>query len=225
MTGVIAAGGEGTRLRPSTEFQNKHTILVYDKPMIAYPLETMRQMGCDDVLICSDEKGIGELTALVKDGSEYGIEVNYAIKNNSKGVPDTLSAAEGHVSGVFPVLCGDVYLDPAPEPQDQITLFWHEFDGAEQHSVWNPETNEIVEKPKTDMGRRAIIAYIFDEQVFDMIRVLETSERGETELADLYRQYLEIGIEMRGYDGFFGDMGTPDGLLRVANHEQERQHG
>lgn len=219
MRGVILAGGEGTRLGLP---YNKQATLVYEKPMITYPLETLKQMGCDSTVIVTNPNGIGDLAKIIKDGAEYGMDITYKIQPESGGVSQALGYAEGEVKGVFPVLCGDVFLDPAPEPTNEPTLYWHEFEGAQNHSVWNPETNEIVEKPLRDIGKRAIIAYVFDERVFELIKTLEPSERGELEMTDLYKWYLDNGVKMQEYKGTFIDMGTPEGLLKAANHIKER---
>lgn len=223
MTGVVLAGGEGTRLNPMTEAYNKHTAVVYDRPMIYYPLDTLKKMGCDSVVIVSGPKGIGDLAKVLKDGSDIRMDITYKVQpEEAGGTAQALAQAEGHVDGVFPVLCGDVYLDPAPEPAGTPTLYWNEFDTATQHSVWNPETNEVEEKPIRDIGKKAIIAYCFDERIFDVIRTLKPTERGEIELVDIYNWYLQNGAQVKEHDGFFGDMGTPDGLLRVAKHHQEK---
>ena len=116
------------------------------------------------------------------------------------------------------MLCGDAYFDPAPESSDRPTLYYHEFEGAQNHSVWDPETNQIIEKPIRDIGKRAIIAYYYDERVYDVIKGLKPTERGELELIDLHNWYLQNGANIKEYKGFFGDMGTSEGLLRVANH-------
>lgn len=184
---------------------NKHKALVYDKLMIEYPLQTMQEMGCDPTIVTSPDTG-------------FLANVPHLIQQEPKGMPDAIAVAEGVISGDFPVLAGDVYFDPAPINPGEPTLFWHEFEGAKNHSVWDPETNDVVEKPKRDIGSRAIIAYIFDQQVFDVIKTLQPSERGELEMTDIYKWYLTQGIRMEEYKGFFGDMGTPKGLLRVANH-------
>ncbi len=223
MTGVILGGGEGTRLYPATRAYNKHTAVVYDRPMVHYPIETLKALGCDEVIVVSGPKGCGDLFKVLRNGQDLGVEIHYAVQEHEAGgTAEALGAVEGMVEGTFPVLCGDVYFDPAPEIVDQPTLYYHEFEGAENHSVWNPETNEIIEKPLRDIGKRAIIAYWFDERVFDVIRKLEPSRRGELEMVDVYKWYLENGIQMKEYKGLFVDMGTPDGLLKVANRTKEK---
>lgn len=213
--GVILAGGDGTRLSGVTKFYNKQLSLVYDRPMIEYPVQTMKDMGVDFLHIVSSPQGIHDMFRAYRD-EILGVPVRYSEQLRPLGTAHALGKTA--VEGVFPVLCGDVYLDPAPEPADKPTLYWHEFDGAQNHSVWNPETNEIVEKPTRDIGRRAIIAYYYDDRVYDVIKNLQPSERGEFELIDLHNWYLQNGAEVKEYKGKFVDMGTPDGAFAAAEY-------
>lgn len=210
MKGVILAGGTGSRLGMP---YNKHAAPVYDKPMIEYPLHTMREAGADHIIIVSTPSGVGELAGTIEDSTD----IEYRVQEEPKGMADALGQAA--IKGNFLVLCGDVYFDRPLPKSDKPALIYAEFEGAQNHTVWNPETNELVEKPKQDIGKRAVVAYYFDDRVFDLIRDVQPSKRGELELIDIYRYYLDNGAEMLEYTGFFGDMGTPDGLLRVANHE------
>jgi glucose-1-phosphate thymidylyltransferase len=197
---------------------NKHTYEVAGKPMIYYPLENLKAMGCDSAVIVTSPEGIGDLAAVLKDGSELGLDLTYKVQPEPGGSAQALGFAEGEVKGVFPVLCGDVYFDPKLTKKWSPTLFWCDYAYGNMHSVWNPETNEIIEKPLRDIGKRAIVGYYYDDRVFDVIRGLEPSAKGEIELVDLHRFFLEDGADMVEHKGFFGDMGTPGGLLRVENH-------
>lgn len=217
MTGAILAGGRGTRL--GTPY-NKHMALVYDRPMIEYPIQTLKDMGATHAHVVSSPSGIQDIFRVYRD-EIAGLPVSYHEQLQPLGSAHALGQTA--LEGTFPVLCGDVYFDPPPEPSERPTLYWHEFEGAQNHSVWNPETNEIIEKPLRDIGKRAIVAYYYDDRVYDVINELQPSERGELELIDLHRWYLEHGVEMVEYKGFFGDMGTPDGLLRVANYVKENR--
>lgn len=226
--GVILAGGKGTRLGHNRPY-NKHLSLVYDRPMIEYPLATLRAMGVEKAQVVVPPDDYWDFLNNYPHKVE-GVRLSYRTQAEAKGSADALGKTM--LKGVFPVLCGDVYFDPAPHLGDNPytdkqgrfpeitspTLFWTEFEGAQNHSVWNAETNEIIEKPKRDIGKRAIVAYVYDERVYDVIKTLKPTERGELELIDLHNWYLQNGAEMVEYKGFFGDMGTPDGLLRVANH-------
>jgi glucose-1-phosphate thymidylyltransferase len=218
-TGVILAGGKGSRLETS-KFYNKHLALVYDKPMIEYPVETLKSMGADRAVIVSTPEGVTDLLAAYRTDIN-GLPVDYAIQPHPNGSADALSYARG-IEGTFPVLCGDVYFD-SPMPLALLpTLIYNEFEGARNHSVYDPEQNTIVEKPVRNIGNKAIVAYYYDQTVFDIIPTLQPSERGEIELIDLHNYYLKLGAPVVEYAGFFGDMGTPDGLLRVANHVKGR---
>lgn len=219
--GVILGGGEGKRLGLP---YNKHIAPVYDRPMIYYPLQSLKEMGCDSAIVVSGPKGLPQVAEAVGDGSIVGLDVTYKMQpTEAGGTAEALATAKNGLTGVFPVLCGDVYFDPAPPRSDVPALIYNQYERANEHAVWNPETNEIIEKPIRDIGKRAIVAYWFDERVFDFIRDMKPSERGELELVDIYRFYLENGAEMIEHQGFFGDMGTPDGLLRVANYVKEKQ--
>lgn len=226
MKGVILAGGAGTRLRPATEVYPKCMALVYDKPMIHYPLQTLAGMGCDSVVIVGSPDGIGAIAKAYKDGEEVGMDLEYKVQNKPGGVAQALARVATSVSGIFPLALSDCYYSHPPRPlnrQDpRPTLFWHEFEYATEHSVWNPETNAIIEKPRfVDLGKRAIISYYYDETVFEFISQLRPAHNsGELEIVDIHNFYREKGADMVEFQGFFADMGTPDGLLRAANYIQ-----
>ena len=183
--------------------------------MIEYPAETLKAMGADSATVVSSPEGVKEMLRIYRHNIS-GLTVNYEVQSQALGTAHALGHAA--IEGTFPVLCGDVYFDPPPEMSVRPTLYYHEFEGAQNHSVWDPETNQIIEKPVRDIGKRAIVAYYYDERVFDVIPTLKPTERGEIELIDLHNWYLQNGAEVKEYRGFFGDMGTPEGLLRVANH-------
>lgn len=226
MRGILLAGGEGTRLRPATEIYNKHMALVYDRPMVLYPLETLRQLGCDEVVIVSSAQGTRDISGLIKSGAEYGVKATYRVQERATGVADAIMAAEGIDDELFPVVLGDCYFDPPLTMPDRPTIMWNNYEFAQQHGVYSKETNQIVEKPVVDMGRAAIIgAYFYDQRAFQVIPNLTADARGEIGITELNNWYLANGADVAEYNGFFGDMGTPNGLLRVSNHIQGLQHG
>jgi len=218
-SGVILAGGEGTRLGNYRPY-NKHLSLVYSQLMIEYPVQTLLDMGIEHAQIVSNPQGVADMFRIYGDNIN-GLDVSYETQYHPNGTADAL----GHTAldGTFPVLCGDVYFDPAPPPSEVPVLYYHEFEGAQNHSVYDPETNTIIEKPIRNIGKRAIVAYYYDQKVYDVIKTLKPSERGELELIDLHNWYLQNGADIKEYKGFFGDMGTPDGLLRVANHIAQKR--
>lgn len=220
--GVILAGGNGTRLRSISDGRNKHMVKVANRPMIEYPLQTLREMGVENATIVSSPIGVEEIGDHVKDGSKFGLDVEYAVQPEADGMAGALGCAAVKES-VFVVLCGDCYYDPTPKLDGHVQLWWTEVPFARNHGVWSPETNRIVEKPLRDIGLRAVIgAYVYDQQVFEFIKALKPSARGELEITDLNNRYLEQELEMSYYGGFFGDMGTPQGLHRVEAYERRR---
>lgn len=223
MKGILLSGGEGSRLSPTTKLYNKSLALVYDRPMIDYPLQTLKDMGCDSVAIVSNAKSISLITQHVKDGEAYGMDTEYHIQSDGTDIGQAIKKVK--LDGVFPLMLGDCYYDPAPPKQEDTTLYWSEFPTATEHSVWSPEANAIFEKPKImDIGRRAIISYFYDENIYDFIDSYKPGHDRGLEIVDIHNFYLNNNAQMIEYMGYFSDMGTADGLLRAANHEQARQN-
>jgi len=220
--GVILAGGSGSRLRPATDLYAKSAALVYDKPMIHYPLSTLAEMGCDTAVIVGSPRGVGNFSEMIKSGAAYGLDVEYKVQDEPGGVAQALGRVANSVTGVFPLVLGDCYYDPAPPRQEEATMYWvspERYENADHHSVWYPEIG-IFEKPRlVKMGRGAIVSYFYDERVFDFIKTMKPAHgTGELEIVDIHNFYLQEGAQVLEYTGWFGDMGTPEGMLRVANH-------
>lgn len=227
MKGVILAGGSGSRMRPATEVYPKGMALVYDKPMLHYPLSTLRDMGCDSAVIVGSPEGVGAFSKAFKDGADYDLDLEYKVQREPNGVAGALGRVATSVNGLFPLVLGDCYYSVPPKPHNTVhaTMFWHEFPTAIEHSIWIPEVDAIFEKPRyVNVGMRAIISYIYDERVFEFIeRMNPAHNTGELEIVDIHNFYRDVGADMVEYQGFFADMGTPDGLLRAANYIQEHQ--
>ena len=216
MTGVILAGGNGTRLRPLTNVANKHLLPVYDKPMIYYPIQTLIDYGCDEIVIVSGGENIGGFAELLKDGSEWGVRFTYRVQNAADGVAGALLCAEGLVDGSFPVILGDNYLSESPEKSFQPMVFLKEVDDPERFGVY--QEGQIVEKPANPTSNKAVIGfYIYDDDVFNYIRTLNPSDRGELEITDVNNWYLKQGCRAVTYDGYWSDMGTFNSLREVSN--------
>lgn len=211
MKGVVLAGGKGTRLLPFTKIINKHLLPVYNRPMIYFPIRTLRKMGYDDILIVTGGENIGSFTELLGDGSEYGVKLTYRVQLEASGIAQALSLAEGFTEELFPVILGDNYfktdLDPQTKPSITVTTSTHPQDfGVFQGS-------KIVEKPKHPKSDKVVAGlYWYDNRVYDVIKKLKPSKRGELEITDVNNWYLKHGASINYYNGYWSDMGTIETL-------------
>ena len=222
MKGAILAGGSGSRMAPVTEAYSKAMVTVYDRPAIEYPLNTLLEMGCDSAVIVASPQSIGEIAKYFKEGERVGLSLEYKVQSEPRGVADAIGKLATSVSGVFPLLLGDTYFAPSLPKQDKPALFWHEFPHATQHSVWEPEYDIIVEKPRyIELGHKAIVGYYYDQSVFEFIESMTPAQSGELEIVDIHNFYRQKGAQFVEHQGFFADMGTPQGLLRAANHRSK----
>lgn len=217
MRGVVLAGGRGTRLGDTTRVVNKHLLPVYDQPMIYRPIATLRAMGVTDILIVTGGEAVGSVAELL--GSGY----TYRVQDSPNGIAGALACAEGFTDGLFPVILGDNYLAAAPPMPHRPALYAAPCDDPRAFGVYDPESRTIVEKPDTPVSNLAVAGlYVYDDRVFDVIRTLRPSERGELEITDVNNWYLaKDAIDVHTIDGMWSDMGTPDSLLRAAIHAKE----
>ncbi len=217
MRGVILAGGEGTRLRPLTYVANKHLLPVYDKPMIYYPIETLKSMGCDEIILVSGGNNIGGFAEVLKDGRDLGVDITYKVQPEAGGIAQALGCVAGLTSGLFPVILGDNYFAQAPEMPGMPTIYTRTVDDPERFGVY--QEGQVVEKPKTPLTNQAVVGlYVYDDRVFGIIDTLVPSSRGEYEITDVNNEYLKLGAEVVELSGYWKDMGTFDSLLEVANY-------
>jgi glucose-1-phosphate thymidylyltransferase len=232
MKGTILAGGLATRLRPLTWVTNKHLLPIYNKPMIFYPLEAMRKAGIRQVLLTSSPDHNGDFANLLKTGEEFGIRLYYAVqKNPTGGIADGISLAEEFAGGdKLLVILGDnifnynlshVVRDFEKKEKGAI-IFGIDMDTqSKQYGVIEIDSagrvisvEEKPEKPKSRIAQTGI--YMYDHRVFDFIRKLKPSARGQLEVTDLNNLYLKEGtLECRIIDWWI-DAGTShDELLRA----------
>jgi glucose-1-phosphate thymidylyltransferase len=217
MTGVVLAGGEGTRLRPVTEVTNKHLLPVYDRPMIYYPLKTLKEMGCESVVLVTGGEHLGGFAELLKNGNDIGMDIIYRVQENAEGIAQALSRAEGLVKGLFPVILGDNYFSQPPPMPDEPTLFTKEVADPERFGVY--QNGQIVEKPTIPASNQAVTGlYVYDERVFSLFDKIKPSDRGEYEITDINNYYLKLGAKVVEMAGDWFDMGTFDSLLRATNY-------
>jgi len=231
MKGVVLAGGLGTRLLPMTRVTNKHLLPVYDRPMIYYPLQQLVHAGVRDVLIVTGGDSAGDFLKLLRNGADFGLEhLRYAYQEGEGGIAEALGLAEFFAAGepVVVILGDNVFQDSlAPaidafrsDPRGAMVLL-KEVDDPERFGVARIDGGvvvEIVEKPSSPGGRLAVTGcYLYDARVFDVVRTLVPSARGELEITDVNNRYIEWG-QMRHslVSGWWTDAGTVGSLHRAS---------
>jgi len=230
MKGVILAGGLGTRLYPLTKVTNKHLLPVYDKPMIYYPIQSLINAGIDDILIVTGGNNAGDFLKLLGNGKEFGLRhINYTYQEGEGGIAAALGLAEFFASGEkICVILGDNIIEK--NIRRAVEGFRRQKEGAKilLKEVPDPERfgvaelegdriSRIEEKPKKPRSRYAVIGiYLFDTEVFDFIRTLKPSGRGELEITDVNNRYIEKGLMTWDIlEGWWTDAGTFESLLRA----------
>ncbi|MCJ7746393.1 MAG: sugar phosphate nucleotidyltransferase, partial [Desulfobacterales bacterium] len=230
MKGVILAGGLGTRLYPLTKVTNKHLLPVYDKPMIYYPLQTLINGGIDDILIVTGGNNAGDFLRLLGNGKEFGLKhINYTYQEGEGGIAEALGLAEFFAAGdKICVVLGDNIIEK--NIRKGVEAFRKQRGGAKilLKEVTDPQRfgvpelrgDQIVrieEKPKKPKSNYAVIGiYFYDAAVFDIIKTLKPSNRGELEISDVNNRYIEKGLMTWGLlEGWWTDAGTLESLLRA----------
>ncbi|HEX7052143.1 MAG TPA: sugar phosphate nucleotidyltransferase [Longimicrobiales bacterium] len=231
MKGVVLAGGLGTRLHPLTRVTNKHLLPVYDRPMIFYPIEKLVEAGIDDILVVTGGSHAGEFLRLLGNGKEFGLKhLNYAYQEGEGGIGAALSLAEHFADGgpVVVILGDNLFEDSLAEA---VRRFRHQGEGAKifLKEVPDPErfgvpvfdadrVVDIIEKPEHPPSRFAVAGvYMYDARVFDIIRTLKPSGRGELEITDVNNRYIEWdALTYEVLEGWWTDAGTFDSLYRAS---------
>lgn len=226
--GVILAGGRGTRLHPLTYITNKHLLPVYNQPMIEYPLKTLIDMGCEDILIVSGGEHIGDFAEFLGDGVDYGVHFTYKVQIEAGGIAQALQSASRFIGNeaLFPVILGDNYFSEVPIVPDKPTLFVDSNPEAARFGVFDPETRWIEEKPLLPKGDLAVTGlYVYGPEIFNIIRTLKPSARGELEITDLNNTLLkttDMQVWKLEETTKWSDMGTFDSLMRVAQWQSQK---
>ncbi len=227
MKGVILAGGTGSRLYPLTKVTNKHLLPVYDKPMIYYPLQTLVSAGIKDIMIVSGRGHAGHFLELLGSGSELGVHFTFEIQEEAGGIAQALSFAEDFVDGdnVTVVLGDNIFQNNIKEDVSAFTsgakIFLKEVTDAQRFGVAELEGNRVIgieEKPKNPKSNLAVTGlYIYDCEVFDAIKNLRPSGRGELEITDVNNYYINKDVmTYKVLDGFWSDAGTFESLFRAS---------
>ena len=232
MKGVILAGGMGTRLFPLTKVTNKHLLPVYDKPMIYYPIQCLVNAGIDDIMIVTGGNDAGDFLRLLGNGKEFGLkDISYTYQEGHGGIADALHLAEHFVEGDrVIVILGDNIVEG--NIRASVEAFSKQKSGARilLKQVSDPqrfgcpvfEGKRIVaieEKPRQPKSDFAVVGiYLYDGKVFDIIRTLVPSGRGELEITDVNNAYLKAGhLEHDVLEGWWSDAGTFESLHHVSN--------
>jgi glucose-1-phosphate thymidylyltransferase len=231
MKGIVLAGGLGTRLFPLTKITNKHLLPIYNKPMIYYPIEAMVGAGIRDILIVTGGKYAGDFLQLLGNGKEFGLNhINYTYQEGEGGIAAALSLAEFFIDqDPICVILGDNILERSIAPYVQnflkqetgARILLKEVPDPQRFGV--PEIKEgkiarIDEKPSAPASQYAVTGiYMYDASVFEIIKTLKPSKRGELEITDVNNAYIEQGkMHYDILDGWWTDAGTFESLLHAS---------
>jgi glucose-1-phosphate thymidylyltransferase len=237
MKGIILAGGLGTRLNPLTKITNKHLLPIYDKPMIYYPLQTLIDAGVKDILIVTGGNNAGDFLRLLGNGAEFGLKhLNYTYQHGEGGIADALRLAEHFADkDKIIVILGDNIIEGS------IKTFVNEFEKQKKggkiilREVPDPQRFgvpvfkdtkiiKIEEKPSTPKSNYAVTGiYMYDNNVFKIIKKLKPSRRGELEITDVNNAYIKQGsLTYNILKGWWTDAGTFESLYKASQLVKEK---
>ena len=232
MKGVVLAGGLGSRLRPLTAVTNKHLLPVYDQPMIYYPIQTLVNAGIIDIMIVTGGNSAGDFLKLLGNGKAFGLKhLNYTYQEGEGGIAAALSLVE-HFAGKDPicVVLGDNIIqgsireaaDSYRQQDGGAKILLKKVPDPQRFGVPQLDGKRVVqieEKPAAPRSEYAVIGiYMYDARVFEIIRTLKPSGRGELEITDVNNAYIERGeMTWDELDGWWSDAGTFESLLHASN--------
>jgi glucose-1-phosphate thymidylyltransferase len=232
MKGVVLAGGLATRLRPLTAVTNKHLLPVYDQPMIYYPIRTLVNSGINDILIVTGGNSAGDFLKLLGNGKAFGLKhLNYTYQEGEGGIAAALSLAEHFAAGErICIVLGDNIIEgniasavSAYRQQERgAKILLKKVHDPQRFGVPELEGSRVLrieEKPTVPKSEYAVIGiYMYDPTVFDIIKTLKPSGRGELEITDVNNAYIERGeMTWDELEGWWSDAGTFESLLRASN--------
>jgi glucose-1-phosphate thymidylyltransferase len=232
LKGVVLAGGTGSRLFPLTKITNKHLLPIYDKPMIYYPIQTLVDAGIKEILVVTGGRNSGDFLRLLANGKEFGLKhLDYTYQEGEGGIADALALAEHFADGnSICVILGDniiegsilAAVDDFKKQGGGAKILLKEVKDAERFGVAEIRGGNIAgieEKPKRPKSNYAVTGiYMYDETVFDKVKTLVPSGRGELEITDVNNAYIREGsMTFAHLEGWWTDAGTFESLLRAGN--------
>ena len=241
MKGIVLAAGAGTRLYPASQPISKILLPIYDKPMIYYPLSTLILAGIKDILIITNEKDYDNFYKLLGDGSQFGIKLQYKIQYVQRGIADAFIIAEDFIGkdDVALILGDNIFhghgfstiMSEALKNKTGATVFGYTVKDPERFGVveFDKDKNvlSIEEKPAKPRSNYAVTGlYFYDNKVCSLAKTLKPSARGELEITDLNKKYLELGelkVEILGRGFAWLDTGTHDSMLQASNFVQSME--
>ncbi len=231
MKGIVLCGGLGKRLEPLTRITNKHLLPIYNTPMVYYPIHTLVGAGITEILIVTGGNNAGDFLRLLGNGEEFGLRhLDYTYQRGEGGIAEALSLAEHFASGdAVVVILGDNIVEKGIRPYVErfaaqktgAKILLKEVDDPERFGVAELQGDRIVgieEKPKAPKSRYSVTGiYMYDATVFDIIKTLTPSGRGELEITDVNNAYIRRGqMTYDILDGWWTDAGLPETLYRAA---------
>ncbi|MFA6215175.1 MAG: sugar phosphate nucleotidyltransferase [Patescibacteria group bacterium] len=237
MKGIILAGGTGSRLSPLTKVTNKHLLPVYNKPMIYYPLEALKSAGIEKIMVVTGTHHAGAIFSLLGSGKDYGVEFTYRVQDMAGGIPSAISLAEGFIGDdKFISINGDNIIFESlstfakefakGKEEARILLYEGTIEEAKKSGVAvlaGDEVTDLIEKPKDPPSNLISIGiYMYTPSVFEIIKTLKPSARGETEITEVNREYLKRKtLKASKLSGKWLDAGDFDDLMN-ANIETQK---
>ena len=240
--GIILAGGSGTRLYPATQATSKQLLPVFDKPMIYYPLSTLMLAGIREVLIITTAEDLPKFKELLSNGSQWGMEISFAIQPSPDGLPQAFIIGESFIdNGPSALVLGDNIfhghsfenlLDSVSKRTEGATIFAYHVNDPSRYGVFEfDQKNQVIgfeEKPKKPKSNFAMTGlYFYDSNVVEYAKSIKPSSRGELEITDLNRIYLEeqnLAVEKLGRGYAWLDTGTHESLLEAQQFIQTIEH-